>query len=181
MFVIVVSLTLVYVFFWFWYGGNGQPMTPQEIEEALGKLQSTDPDRDNSAEIQDLRDLLASDDGKEFVMQNLVRYRAKALYPEALTSATTLVRPTNAMANPSSVTYCAMAIWSFLSPENRGILSRPMALINGTMWPWCDIGVDAILCGLPPAPIKLTNSCTNGPPLKKRTYFQSNLSSVYLL
>ena len=82
MFVIVVSLTLFYVFFWFWYGGNGQPMSPQEIEEALGKLQSTDPARDNSAEIEDLRDLLASDDGKEFVMQNLVQYRAKALYPE---------------------------------------------------------------------------------------------------
>ena len=82
MFVIVVSLTLFYVFFWFWYGGNGQPMSPKEIEEALGKLQSTDPARDNSAEIEDLRDLLASDDGKEFVMQNLVRYRAKALYPE---------------------------------------------------------------------------------------------------
>ena len=82
MFVIVVSLTLIYVFFWFWYGGNGQPMSPQEIEEALAKLQNTDPARDNSAEIEDLRDLLASDDGKEFVMQNLVRYRAKALYPE---------------------------------------------------------------------------------------------------
>jgi len=82
MFVIVVSLTLIYVFFWFWYGGNGQPMSPQEIEEALAKLQSTDPALDNSAEIEDLRDLLASDDGKEFVMQNLVRYRAKALYPE---------------------------------------------------------------------------------------------------
>jgi hypothetical protein len=27
---------------------------------------------------------LASDDGKEFVMQNLVRYRAKALYPEGM-------------------------------------------------------------------------------------------------
>mgnify|MGYP000282694291 FL=1 len=82
MFVIVVSLTLVYVFFWFWYGGNGQPMSPKEIEEALGKLQSTDPAHDNSAEVEDIRQLLASDDGKEFVMQNLVRYRAKALYPE---------------------------------------------------------------------------------------------------
>jgi hypothetical protein len=28
-----------------------------------------------------LRSLVASDDGKEFVMQNLVRYRPKALYP----------------------------------------------------------------------------------------------------
>jgi hypothetical protein len=82
MFVIAVFLTLIYVFFWFWYGGNGQPMSPQEIEEALFKLRSTDPAHDNSAEVEDIRQLLASDDGKEFVMQNLVRYRAKALYPE---------------------------------------------------------------------------------------------------
>ncbi len=79
---ICLPLALVYVVFWIWYGGNGQPMSPDEINEALHKLRSTDPNHDNSEEIKDVRQLLASDDGKEFVMQNLVRYRAKALYPE---------------------------------------------------------------------------------------------------
>jgi hypothetical protein len=79
---IYLTLAVVYAAFWFWYGGNGQPMSPDEIDEALHKLRSTDPLHDNSEEIEDVRQLLASDDGKEFVMQNLVRYRAKALYPE---------------------------------------------------------------------------------------------------
>ncbi len=82
MFAIFVPLALLYLAFWLWYGGNGQPMSPQEIEEALHKLRSTDPTHDNSEEIEDVRQLLMSDDGKEFVMQNLVRYRAKAIYPE---------------------------------------------------------------------------------------------------
>jgi hypothetical protein len=82
MFAIFAPLALLYLVFWLWYGGNGRPMSSQEIEEALHKLRSTDPSRDNFEEIEDVRQLLMSDDGKEFVMQNLVRYRAKALYPE---------------------------------------------------------------------------------------------------
>jgi hypothetical protein len=82
MFAIFVPLALLYLVFWLWYGGNGRPMSSQEIEEALHKLRSTDSSRDNSEEIEDVRQLLMTDDGKEFVMQNLVRYRAKALYPE---------------------------------------------------------------------------------------------------
>jgi hypothetical protein len=78
-------LVLLYLVFWLWYGGNGRPMSTEEIEDALNKLRSTDTAHNNSAEVDDIRQLLASDDGKEFVMQNLVRYRAKALYPEGST------------------------------------------------------------------------------------------------
>jgi hypothetical protein len=84
MLAVLLPLALLYLAFWFWYGGNGQRMTPQEIEEALHQLRSAHLGHDNSAEIEDVRQLLASDDGKEFVMQNLVRYRAKALYPQGL-------------------------------------------------------------------------------------------------
>lgn len=79
---IALPLVLLYVAFWLWYGGNGQRMSPEEIEEALHQLRSSDLGHDNAAEVEEVRQLLASDDGKEFVMQNLVRYRAKALYPE---------------------------------------------------------------------------------------------------
>jgi hypothetical protein len=81
---VFLPLALVYLAFWLWYGGNGQRMSPEEIEAALHQLRSTDPGHDNAAEVEDVRQLLASDDGKEFVMQNLVRYRAKALYPEGM-------------------------------------------------------------------------------------------------
>ena len=79
---IALPLVLLYVAFWLWYGGNGQRMSPEEIEEALNQLRSSDLGHDNAAEVEEVRQLLASDDGKEFVMQNLVRYRAKALYPD---------------------------------------------------------------------------------------------------
>jgi hypothetical protein len=79
---IALPLVLLYLAFWLWYGGNGQRMSSEEIEEALNQLRSSNPGHDNAAEVEDVRQLLASDDGKEFVMQNLVRYRAKALYPE---------------------------------------------------------------------------------------------------
>mgnify|MGYP000364290104 FL=1 len=79
---VFLPLLMLYLAFWLWYGGNGQPMSREEIEDALQKLRSTDPMHNNEEEIEDVRQLLASDDGKEFVMQNLVRYRPKALYPE---------------------------------------------------------------------------------------------------
>jgi hypothetical protein len=79
---VFLLLLMLYLAFWRWYGGNGQPMSREEIEDALQKLRSTDPLHNNEEEIENVMQLLASDDGKEFVMQNLVRYRPKALYPE---------------------------------------------------------------------------------------------------
>ncbi len=78
---IAIPLLALYMLFLLWYGGNGKPLRPDEIEaffEAIGKLALTDGDKEMIPEI---RRLLAKDDGKEFVMQNLVRYRPKALYP----------------------------------------------------------------------------------------------------
>ncbi|APW43034.1 hypothetical protein [Rhodoferax saidenbachensis] len=78
---IALPLAALYLAFWLWYGGNGKPMTAEEKEAALRALQATDDSDHTRAAIEEVRELLASDDGKEFVMQNLVRYRPKALYP----------------------------------------------------------------------------------------------------
>ena len=78
---IAIPLLALYILFLLWYGGNGKPLRPQEIHaffDAIGKLPLSDSDKEMIPEI---RRLLAKDDGKEFVMQNLVRYRPKALYP----------------------------------------------------------------------------------------------------
>lgn len=78
---IAIPLLALYMLFLLWYGGNGKPLRPDEIEaffDAIGKLPLTESDKEMIPEI---RRLLAKDDGKEFVMQNLVRYRPKALYP----------------------------------------------------------------------------------------------------
>ena len=78
---LTLTLTALYIAFLVWYGGNGEPMTPDEISCGLQALQATDTSEHGKAAVEDVRQLLASDDGKEFVMQNLVRYRPKALYP----------------------------------------------------------------------------------------------------
>ena len=78
---IVLPLAALYIAFLVWWGGNGKPMTQDEKDAAIRTLQATDDSDHNRAAVQEVRELLASDDGKEFVMQNLVRYRPKALYP----------------------------------------------------------------------------------------------------
>ena len=76
--VIAVPLLAVYGLFLLWYGGHGKPMTQSEIDHFMKEVGALVQD---DAVLQELRSLVASDDGKEFVMQNLVRYRPKALYP----------------------------------------------------------------------------------------------------
>ena len=76
--VIAVPLLAVYGLFLLWYGGHGKPMTQPEIDHFMAEVGALIQD---DAAVQELRNLVANDDGKEFVMQNLVRYRPKALYP----------------------------------------------------------------------------------------------------
>jgi len=80
-----IPLLALYLAFLFWYGGNGVPMTKDEIEAGLRELAATDSSGHTAESIAQVSELLATDDGKEFVMQNLVRYRHKALYPPGYT------------------------------------------------------------------------------------------------
>lgn len=79
--IIALSLTALYVLFLLWYGGNGKSLSPAEVrhfETELGKLSQTTLGHPTPELV---RQFAAQDDGREFVMHNLVRYRAKALYP----------------------------------------------------------------------------------------------------
>jgi hypothetical protein len=78
---IALPLAVLYAAFLIWYGGNGKPMTAEEINNGLRELQATDTSEHAASAVEEVRQLLASDDGKEFVMQNLVRYRPKTIYP----------------------------------------------------------------------------------------------------
>ena len=84
---LVVVLALLYVTFLFWYGGRGEPMTAEEVNRRLdaisastnGKSQAVDQ---ASGEIlAELKQLASSDDGNEFFMVNLIKYRQRSLYP----------------------------------------------------------------------------------------------------
>ncbi len=79
---IVLTATVLFVLFIFWYGGNGSPMSAQEKEQWLLKCHTLYAGTENAHLIPDAQRLLDSDDGKEFIMHNCVRYRPKALYPE---------------------------------------------------------------------------------------------------
>jgi hypothetical protein len=78
---VAAPLMLLYGVFHFWYGGRGKPMSPAEVEGFMRKISARLAGDHSRTALEELRQLAASDDGQEFVMQNLVRYRAKALYP----------------------------------------------------------------------------------------------------
>ena len=75
---LAIPLVALYALFLVWYGGNGRPMRPDESEHFMHALGSHTQDE---AVVQELIKVIASDDGNEFVMQNLARFRPKALYP----------------------------------------------------------------------------------------------------
>lgn len=75
-----VAIALFVLFVW-WYGGNGVPMNAAEKAQLMETLRQRWQGTPGEPFLDEARQLMASDDGKEFVMQNCVRYRAKALYP----------------------------------------------------------------------------------------------------
>ncbi len=79
--VVSAALLALYGLFFLWYGGKGKPLTPAEIVGFVQQMQAQVQGPNQQTDIDDIRTLLSRDDGQEFVMQNLVRYRPKALYP----------------------------------------------------------------------------------------------------
>jgi len=76
-----LALAALYLLFLVWYGGRGSPLTQAEIDRALGQLEGGSTHKADPESLGQLRRVLSNDDGREFVMHNLVRWRAKALYP----------------------------------------------------------------------------------------------------
>jgi len=71
----------LYALFLLWYGGRTRPLSADEARPLLDELATHAHDEHGRALVQALHALVASDDGREFVMQNLARYRARAAYP----------------------------------------------------------------------------------------------------
>jgi hypothetical protein len=82
--VVLVCCSLLYLLFLLWFGGRGSPMSSADVDrllervrrnaEAVGAHYATDL-------MGSLREVAKDDDGREFVMVNLIRYRTKAVYP----------------------------------------------------------------------------------------------------
>tara|TARA_B110000091_G_scaffold40527_1_gene43844 strand:+ start:667 stop:1197 length:531 start_codon:yes stop_codon:yes gene_type:complete len=77
-----VLLLVTYLGWISWYGGSGSPVQTAELEGYISALQANvDPRGKDSVEpIKYMRTLAESDDGAEFIMVNLIRYRDRAMY-----------------------------------------------------------------------------------------------------
>lgn len=85
--ILAAVLVALYALFVAWYGGRGTPMTQAESDRIFATIAERakhEPNPDGHIR-EDLRRLAASDDGNEFFMLNLIRYRPKAIYPAGYT------------------------------------------------------------------------------------------------
>lgn len=86
---LTVIFVLLYAVFIVWYGGSSKPLTAAEIDKYIERMTANfNPDNDPkmaekvSRNNEAFRTLAEHDDGKEFIMLNLLKYRDKAYYPD---------------------------------------------------------------------------------------------------
>jgi uncharacterized protein (DUF1330 family) len=74
---VAAILILLYTSFIFWYGGSGKPITIKEMEMLIEQMKENvgEFNKPDNNLINDFRELCKSDDGKEFHMVNLIRYK----------------------------------------------------------------------------------------------------------
>jgi len=81
---LAIGFLLLYGVFLVWYGGRGKPLTPAEVERLLAEIRQRAGRSAQSEEpplFQSFRDLVKNDDGRDYIMVNLLKFRSKALYP----------------------------------------------------------------------------------------------------
>lgn len=77
--------TLLYLAFLFWYGGRSKSLSQAEVESLLAEMKhraGKQAEVDESPLLQQFRELTKNDDGREYYMVNLLKFRKKALYPQ---------------------------------------------------------------------------------------------------
>jgi hypothetical protein len=83
--IIAIVFVLLYLAFLFWYGGKSKPLTAVEVDMLLAEIKKRAGKQDSEEEspiLQQFRDLTQNDDGREYYMVNLLKFRKKARYPE---------------------------------------------------------------------------------------------------
>lgn len=84
--ILALVLAVLYGAFLAWYGGSGTPLTPEETERYLAVVKARAGGGEGQVHgiermLEELRLLCANDDGREFLMLNLIDFREQALYP----------------------------------------------------------------------------------------------------
>lgn len=68
------SLSALFIAFSAWYGGNGKPLTEAEGEALIAQLWAS-YQKDETGLAENLEDMIANDDGKEFYAVNLEQWK----------------------------------------------------------------------------------------------------------
>jgi len=77
----LVVFALLYASFLYWYGGRGKPLAPAEVEQFAKALAACATPERRANTAREVHDFARGDDGREFYMMNLARYRQAAAYP----------------------------------------------------------------------------------------------------
>lgn len=82
--ILYIVLAVLYGAWFWWYGGRGEPVTYEEVKAYTAKAAGNF--RDQGVELPEkfykqFESLAITDDGNEYFMVNLIRWRDKALYP----------------------------------------------------------------------------------------------------
>ncbi len=72
--IIWITAIVIYLVFKLWYDGLGKPLSAAEIENFIKLLEQQVADGLSDADIDVLRHFMETDDGKEFLMVNLVQF-----------------------------------------------------------------------------------------------------------
>ena len=84
--ILALVFVLLYIAFLSWYGGRSKPLTDKEVDALLAEMQKragkSAGTEDRSPLLDQFRELAKNDDGREYIMVNLLKFRKKALYPE---------------------------------------------------------------------------------------------------
>ena len=82
---VAVAFVALYVAFLVWYGGRGKPLSDAEVDALLAEMRKRAGKQGQaggeSPILQQFRDLARSDDGRDYYMVNLLKFRKTALYP----------------------------------------------------------------------------------------------------
>lgn len=78
------GILIALYFGWFiWYGGSGEPLTAKEASYFKSQMMQSGElyNKDVTDPLKYMDSLIEGDDGDEFIMVNLIKFRAIAIYP----------------------------------------------------------------------------------------------------
>ena len=113
-------LALVYAAFYIWYGGSTTPLSEEEVDYYTQRAAETV--RPGAAER--IRTFATGDDGREFIMVNLNRYREKPVYKDG--------RKTELSSREVEQLYAAGVAGKLMTRANHPlIIVEPFASLGG--------------------------------------------------